>query len=156
MNLEPGIGFNLTDDGNFDLDSKRLTDLADPVDDQDAATKKYVDDHVHSGAVSKKYVDDENARQDIAINSKAEKNEVALLRAKDNINMNNFRIFNLPNPSGPQQPATKNYVDQKNTQQDFFFLYIYLFINFFYIYTSYIPYNLVRTLLTIQYVRLPY
>ena len=49
----PGIGFNLTDDGNFDLDSKRLTDLADPVDDQDAATKKYVDDHITSGAASK-------------------------------------------------------------------------------------------------------
>ena len=61
----PGIGFQLTDDGNFDLDSKRLTDLADPVDLQDAATKKYVDD--------------ENARQDIAINSKAEKNEVLFL-----------------------------------------------------------------------------
>ena len=114
----PGIGFNLTDDGNFDLDSKRLTDLADPVDDQDATTKKYVDDHIHSGAVSKKYVDDENARQDIAINSKATKDEVALLSAKDNIFVNNFRIFNLPNPSGPQQPATKNYVDQKNAQQD--------------------------------------
>ena len=40
----PGIGFNLTDDGNFDLDSKRLTDVADPIDDQDAATKKYVGD----------------------------------------------------------------------------------------------------------------
>ena len=114
----PGIGFNLTDDGNFDLDSKRLTDVADPVDDGDAATKKYVDDHIHSGAVSKKYVDDENARQDIAINSKSGKDEVALLRAKDNIYMNNFKIFNLPNPSGPQQPATKNYVDQKNAQQD--------------------------------------
>ena len=114
----PGIGFNLTDDGNFDLDSKRLTDVADPVDDGDAATKKYVDDHIHSGAVSKKYVDDENARQDIAINSKAEKNEVALLSAKNNIFMNNFRIFNLPNPSGPQQPATKAYVDGKNAQQD--------------------------------------
>ena len=115
----PGIGFQLTDDGNFDLDSKRLTDVADPVDDQDAATKKYVDDHIHSGAVSKKYVDDENARQDIAINSKAGKDEVALLRAKDNIFMNNFRIFNLPNPIGPQQPATKAYVDKKkNAQQD--------------------------------------
>ena len=114
----PGIGFNLTDDGNFDLDSKRLTDVADPVDDGDAATKKYVDDHIHSGAVSKKYVDDENARQDIAINSKAGKDEVALLSAKDNIYMNNFRIFNLPLPSGSNQPATKAYVDGKNTQQD--------------------------------------
>ena len=95
----PGIGFNLDDDGNFDLDSKRLTDVADPVDDQDAATKKYVDDHISSGAASKKYVDDENARQDIAINSKAEKNKVALLSGKNNIFMNNFRIFSLPNPS---------------------------------------------------------
>ena len=100
----PGIGFNLTDDGNFDLDSKRLTDVADPVDDQDAATKKYVDD--------------ENARQDIAINSKAGKDEVALLSAKDNIDMSNFRIYNLPLPAGPRQPATKTYVDQKNIQQD--------------------------------------
>ena len=65
----PGIGFNLDDDGNFDLDSKRLTHVADPVDDQDAATKKHVDDHISSGAASKKYVDDENARQNIAINS---------------------------------------------------------------------------------------
>ena len=114
----PGIGFNLTDDGNFDLDSKRLTDVADPVDDQDATTKKYVDDHITSGAASKKYVDDENAGQDIAINSKPEKNEVALLRAKNNINMSNFRIYNLPLPTSPQQPATKTYVDQKDSQQD--------------------------------------
>ena len=64
----PGIGFNRTDDGNFDLDSKRLTDVADPVHLQDAATKKYVDD--------------ENSKQDIAINSKAGKNKVALLNAK--------------------------------------------------------------------------
>ena len=75
----PGIGFNLTDDGNFDLDNKRLTDVADPVDDGDAATKKYVDDHISSDAASKKYVDDENARQDIAINSKAEVDRVLLL-----------------------------------------------------------------------------
>ena len=114
----PGIGFNLTDDGNFDLDSKRLTDVADPVHLQDAATKKYVDDHISSGAASKKYVDDENARQDIAINSKAEKDKVALLNGKNNIDMNNFRIFALPLPNGQQQPATKGYVDQKNTQQD--------------------------------------
>ena len=39
----PGIGFKLTDDGNFDIDEKRLTDLGDPIDDGDATTKKYVD-----------------------------------------------------------------------------------------------------------------
>ena len=39
----PGIGFKLTDGGNFDIDEKRLTDLGDPIDDGDATTKKYVD-----------------------------------------------------------------------------------------------------------------
>ena len=95
----PGIGFNLTDDGNFDLDSKRLTDLADPVGDQDAATKKYVDDHISSDAVSKKYVDDENARQDIAINSKAEGDRVLLLDGSKsmtgNLQMGSKKITDL-------------------------------------------------------------
>ena len=27
----PGIGFLFTDDGNFDINDKRLTDVADPV-----------------------------------------------------------------------------------------------------------------------------
>ena len=42
----PGIGFNLTDDGNFDIDSKRLTEVADPIDKNDAATKEYVDNNL--------------------------------------------------------------------------------------------------------------
>ena len=95
----PGIGFNLTDDGNFDLDNKRLTDVADPVDDGDAATKKYVDDHISSDAASKKYVDDENARQDIAINSKAEGDRVLLLDGSKsmmgNLQMGSKRITDL-------------------------------------------------------------
>ena len=80
----PGIGFNLTDDGNFDLDSKRLTDVADPVHDGDAATKKYVDD--------------ENARQDIAINSKAEGDRVLLDGSKSmtgNLQMGKKKITDL-------------------------------------------------------------
>ena len=95
----PGIGFNLTDDGKFDLDSKRLTDVADPVNNQDAAPKKYVDDHITSGAASKKYVDDENAKQDISINSKAEGDEVLLLDGsksmKGNLQMGEKKISNL-------------------------------------------------------------
>ena len=101
----PGIGFNLTDDGNFDLDSKRLTDVADPVHDQDAATKKYVDDHISSGAASKKYVDDENAKQDIAINSKAEGDQVLMLNGssvmKSNLDMDTYKIVHLSDGSSP-------------------------------------------------------
>ena len=85
----PEIGFNLTDDGNFDLDSKRLTDVADPVDDGDAATKKYVDD--------------ENARQDIAINSKAEGDRVLPLDGSKimtgNLQMGSKRIRGLADGS---------------------------------------------------------
>ena len=99
----PGIGFNLTDDGNFDLDSKRLTDVADPVHDGDAATKKYVDSHISTDAASKKYVDDENARQDIAINSKAEGDRVLPLDGSKsmtgNLQMGNKRITGLADGS---------------------------------------------------------
>ena len=47
----PGIGFKLTDDGNFDIDGKRLTDVSQPEDSGDAATKAYVDDEIghHTG-----------------------------------------------------------------------------------------------------------
>ena len=47
----PGIGFKLTDDGNFDIDGKRLTDVSQPVDGGDATTKAYVDREIghHTG-----------------------------------------------------------------------------------------------------------
>ena len=70
----PGIGFNLTDDGNFDLDGKRLTDVADPTDNGDAATKGYVDT--------------KNSQQDIVINSKAEKTDVILRDGSQSMNAN--------------------------------------------------------------------
>ena len=103
----PGIGFNLTDDGNFDLDGKRLTDVAAPVDSGDAVTKGYVDTKnsrqniaINSKA-EKAYVDSENSKQDIAINSKAEKTDVLLLDGTHamsaNFDMNNYKIYNLAN-----------------------------------------------------------
>ena len=106
----PGIGFNLTDDGNFDNDNKRLTEVADPIHKNDAATKVYVDSHISSGSVTKKYVDDENTRQDIAINSKAEKTDVILrdgtqsMRA--NLDLNNHNIINLKDASENNEAVT--------------------------------------------------
>ena len=76
----PGIGFNLTDDGNFDLDGKRLTDVADPVDNGDTVTKGYVDT--------------KNSQQ-------AEKTDVILRDGSQsmnaNLNMDNKKITNLAN-----------------------------------------------------------
>ena len=103
----PGIGFNLTDDGNFDLDGKRLTDVADPVDNGDAVTKGYVDTKNSQQNIAinckaeKAYVDSENSTQDIAINSKADKNKVLLLDGTHamsaNLDINSFKIYNLAN-----------------------------------------------------------
>ena len=106
----PGIGFSLTDDGDFDIDSKRLTEVADPIHDNDAATKVYVDSHISSGSVTKKYVDNENTRQDIAINSKAEKTDVLLRDGTqsmlDNLDLNNHNIINLKDASENNEAVT--------------------------------------------------
>ena len=40
-----GVGFKLTDDGNYDIDGKRLTDVADSVDDSDAVNLKVLKEH---------------------------------------------------------------------------------------------------------------
>ena len=43
----PGVGFKLLDNvGNFDIDSKRLANVAQPVGDNDAATKVYVNEAI--------------------------------------------------------------------------------------------------------------
>jgi len=79
----PGAGVNLTEDGNFHLDGKRLTVVADLVDNGDATTKEYVDT--------------KNTGRDIAINSKAEKNEVILRdgtqSVNDNLKMNDKKLL---------------------------------------------------------------
>ena len=82
----PGIGFNLDDHGNFDLDSKRLTDVANPVNAQDAATKKYLDD---------------------SLKKKADENEVLLLDGSQamtgNLDLNNKnKIVHLDYGSNPR------------------------------------------------------
>ena len=40
----PGIGFSLTADEHYNIRNKRLTNVSDPVDYHDAATKKFVTD----------------------------------------------------------------------------------------------------------------
>ena len=38
----PGVGFKLTDDGNYDIDGKRLTNVSQPIDARAVATKAYI------------------------------------------------------------------------------------------------------------------
>ena len=84
----PGVGLKLTDYGNFDIDGKRLTKIATPVDNEDASTKDYVDI--------------ENVKQNIAIADKASKNDLISKLNIDgsnsmtgNLNMNNNKAINL-------------------------------------------------------------
>ena len=100
-----GIGFRLTDDGNFDIDEKRLTSVSDPIKNNDAATKSYVDNHLGSGPdseASKAYVNSENAKQNLIINEKASKSDLDDKLSIDgsnamnaNLDISNNKVVNL-------------------------------------------------------------
>ena len=79
-----GVGFSLTADGNYDINLKKLTNVGEPSDNTDAATKKYVDDNSSgSPATSRLTVD-------------------------SNINMKDtYRITNLKTPLDAKEPPTK-------------------------------------------------
>ena len=86
----PGVGFNLTADGNYDMVGKKLTNVANPTSNTDAATKKYVDDNSGGGGGGK----------------------TSSLTIYSNIDMkDSFHILNLKAPSDAKEPATKNYTD---------------------------------------------
>lgn len=46
----PGIGFKHTPEGNFNIDDKRLVNVAKPEEDADAVIKKYADDELYKKA----------------------------------------------------------------------------------------------------------
>ena len=90
----PGVGFNLTTDGNYDMVGKKLTNVGAPASNTDAATKKYVDENSGGGKTS-------------------------LLTVDSNIDMkDSFRILNLKAPSGSSEPVTKNYAESNFFYRD--------------------------------------
>ena len=131
----PGVGFNLTADGNYDMVGKKLTNVGAPTSDTDSATKKYVDDNSGGGktslltvdsnidmksqysitklktptdnddAANKKYVDDSKVDGSVFLKLDGTRSMTG------NLNMNNNRIFNIPNPTGPKQPIPLAYSD---------------------------------------------
>ena len=131
----PGVGFNLTADGNYDMVGKKLTNVGAPTSDTDSATKKYVDTHSGGGktsliivdsnidmksqysikklktpsdnddAATKKYVDD--SKVDGSVFFKLD----GTRPMTGNLNMNNQRILNIPAPTGNNQPTPLAYTD---------------------------------------------
>ena len=131
----PGVGFNLTADGNYDMVGKKLPNVGAPTSDSDSATKKYVDTNSGGGktslltvdsnidmksqflitnlktpsdnddAATKKYVDD--SKVDGSVFLKLDGTRLMT----GNLNMNNKRIINLPAPTGSKQPIPLAYGD---------------------------------------------
>ena len=95
----------LTDGTNYpkahmNWNSKRITNLSDPVGNQDAATKKYVKDQKTE---TTQYVNVEDAKR-LALSGGTMTGQ---------INMGGKRIINVGDPVGNRNVATKNYVDDK-------------------------------------------
>ena len=131
----PGVGFNLTADGNYDMVGKRLTNVGTPTSDTDSATKKYVDDNSGGGktslitvdsnidmksqyqitklktpsdnddAATKKYVDDSKVDGTVFLKLDGTRSMTG------NLDMNNKRILNIPAPNGNNQPTPLAYSD---------------------------------------------
>ena len=125
----PGVGFNLTSDGNYDMINKKLRNVGAPSDNTDAATKKYVDDNSSSILLSSKLTVDSN----IDMNSKMIKNLYPPQDNNDlttkfyvdfkflhingsnsmigNIDMNSKKIVNVNTPTNQNDATNKKYVD---------------------------------------------
>ena len=131
----PGVGFNLTADGNYDMVGKKLTNVGAPTSDTDSATKKYVDTHSGGGktslltvdsnidmksqysitklktptdnddAANKKYVDDSKVDGSVFLKLDGTRSMTGYL------DMNNHRIFNIPAPNGSKQPTPLSYTE---------------------------------------------
>ena len=131
----PGVGFNLTADGNYDMVGKKLTNVGNPTSDTDSATKKYVDDNSGGGktslitvdsnidmksqfsitklktptdnddAATKKYVDDSKVDGSVFLKLDGTR------QMTGNLNMNNKRILNIPAPTANNQPTPLAYSD---------------------------------------------
>ena len=86
----PGVGFNLTSSGDYDMINKKLRNVGAPSVNSDAATKKYVDDN-SSGSP-----------------------KTSNLTVDSNIDMKDqYRILNLKHPVDADEPATKQYSDSR-------------------------------------------
>ena len=109
---DPGIGFKLTADGNFDINGKLLTTVAGPFNGDDATNKNYVDT--------------KNSQQYIAIADKASKSDLNSKLSIDgsnsmnaNLNLNNNKIINLKN--GTDNGDAVNYrqrIEKTNNHQN--------------------------------------
>ncbi|CAH3196716.1 unnamed protein product, partial [Porites evermanni] len=127
---------SLTANGNYDINKKRLTNVGAPTDNNDSATKKYVDDNSSRSSTTHLKVDSnidmkntyritnlstpldgkEPPTKDYVDNTFLDRD--GSYPMKGNLNMDNNRIFNLPAPNGGNQPTPLAFTDLKYVARD--------------------------------------
>jgi len=85
----PGVGFALTDDGNYDIQNKILTNVGDPQSNSDASTKGYTDTN---------YLKKDGSNMMMG-----------------NLNLNSHQVKYISPPTDNDDATTKYYVDQNDT-----------------------------------------
>lgn len=113
-----GDGFNITVDGHYDMKEKRLTNLGEAVESQDAVTKTYVDsklipldnDVFNLGNKRMRNLDDAIQDRD-AVNLQTLK-RVCLTHEDSGFDAGEKQINNLSNPTKPRDAATKKFVEK--------------------------------------------
>ena len=129
----PGVGFNLTSDGNYDMNKKRLTNVGDGVSPSDAVTRKQLDS---SGVgdikadINLKYsYNIKNSKERTFDQLKADVNSlVSYEEVRENfigineaeamktyLDMGKNFIYNVKTPTANDQAANKSYVDTTAT-----------------------------------------
>lgn len=126
----PGNGFKLTEDGDYDMERRRLKNMNDPIDATDSCSKGYVDQLrsavVHLSEVSLVYrqgaydgkgkiignVSDPKGDMN-AVNKRYFENNALILNDKGFLAKNNI-IGDVKDPELSQDVVTKNYLE-KNT-----------------------------------------
>ena len=108
-------GVSIKENMDF-LGKQRIKNLPDPVNEKDAVTKEYVDD---KDAVTKEYIDEKDAVTKEYVDDKTknlfiDKNDNIAFGL--NVDMEGNQILGLPEPATDQEPATKKYVDDLQTQ----------------------------------------
>ena len=130
----PGVGFNLTSSGDYDMINKKLRNVGAPSVNSDAATKKYVDDNsTGTPSTSRLTVDSNIDMKDrfriLNLKHPVDSDEPATKQYSDsrfldrngsrtmigNLSMNNNKIIKLGTPTANDDAATKKYVDDNST-----------------------------------------
>ena len=128
----PGVGFNLTSSGDYDMVNKKLRNVGAPSVNTDAATKKYVDDNSSGSPSTSRLTVNSNidmkdryritnliTPQDLKDPATKYYVDNTFLDRdgsypmKGNLNMDNNQIYNLPNPTGAKQPTPLAFTDMK-------------------------------------------